>query len=151
MPVKIEIKAQPGRRDILTIYIDDEEWRKIHSSIFGRSPQFPPMSSMDECEAAFQELEQKKTRLYVLRRLSAQSYHSILLAKLLREKLVQSSTISLVIAECQARGYLDDQAWLENYMKAQLKRMSLRAALSGSPYGRSAANFMARCLACPRV
>jgi hypothetical protein len=29
--------------------------------------------------------------------------------------------------------------------------ISLRVALSGSPYGRSAANFMARCLACPRV
>jgi regulatory protein len=128
--MKIEIKAQPGRREILMIYLDEEEWRKIHCSIFGRSPKFPCKSSMEEWEAAFQDMERKKVKLYVLRRLSAQSYHSVQLAKLLREKFVQPLTIQRIIEECQAYGYLNDEAWLENYMKAQLKRLSLRAALS---------------------
>ena len=62
--------------------------------------------------------------------LALQSYHSEHLAKILRDRLVQSKTIDRLLDEFKAAGYLDDEAWLESFKRIQQKRYSLPLILT---------------------
>lgn len=67
-------------------------------------------------------MEYQKVKHYVLKRLSAQNYHSKQLRKLLIERLVDETTIDRVIEECQAKGFLNDEQWLESFIRSHRKR-----------------------------
>lgn len=128
--MQVTFKAKEGNRDRWEIWIDQEKWREVHQAIFGKKPQFPPIPSIEELSAIFDAWEYQRVKNYVIWRLSAQSYHSEQLAKLLRERLVQPKTSKRVLQEYQERGLLDDQAWLQSFMRLQQKRYSLNFILS---------------------
>ncbi|WP_068467144.1 regulatory protein RecX [Candidatus Protochlamydia phocaeensis] len=128
--MKIECKPKAERKEILTVFLDGEPWRDVHIAIFGRFPAFPTCLSIQEWTAAFELLEYKRVKNYVIRRLAAQSYHSEQLNKLLRERLVQPPTIQKIIQECQEWGYLNDEAWIENFVRAHQKKQGLRVILA---------------------
>lgn len=126
----VAIKPKEGNRERWEVHIEGDKWCEIHRSIFGKNPSFPEAASWEEWQTIFDLAEYKRVKNYVIWRLSSQSYHSEQLAKLLRERLVQSKTIDRVLQEFQDSGYLDDGMWLQAFMQSQQKRYSLRLILS---------------------
>lgn len=63
-------------------------------------------------------------------RLSAQSYHSEPLKRLLKRKGYSQEIVDALIAECQARGHLDDNAWIESFVRQRLGRESARSVVA---------------------
>lgn len=118
-----------GRKELRTIFLDGEEWRDIHTSIFGKTPSFPSCVTRTEWKEVFEKCEYQRVKNYVIWRLSTQPYHSQQLQKLLRERLVCQQTITKVIGECLSSGYLDDEAWIESFMRNQQKKNGLRSIL----------------------
>lgn len=110
-----------GRREILSLLLDEEPWREIHTSIFGRQPKF---ASQEQ----FLTQEPARVKLYITRKLTNRAYTSFELRKLLKEKLVPSSVIDCVLPEFQY--YVDDAAWLENFITSQLHKKSGPKAIS---------------------
>lgn len=127
--MNIEVIPKHGRKEILSILINGEEWRSIHTAIFGKEPSFPVCTSESEWQKAFEKMEYKRVKGYVLRRLSAQNYHSGQLIKLLQERLVTSSVIESIIDEFQNKGYLNDRGWIESFIRVQRKRLGLPVIL----------------------
>jgi regulatory protein len=118
-----------GRKELLSILIDGEEWKTIHTAIFGKNPSFPLCSSEMEWKQLFEKIESERVKNYALRRLSAQNYHSAQLTKLLKERLVTNAVIAKTIREFQAKGYLNDQDWIRSFVRSQRKRLGLSAIL----------------------
>ena len=124
----ISVIPHSEKKDLFEILIDEESWRSIHISIFGRRPSFPSqVNSLEEWNELFDQAEYRCVKNYVLRRLSMQSYHSVQLIKSLEDRLARSTTIERVIQECISWGYLNDQAWLDSFMRVHIKRHSMRA------------------------
>lgn len=124
--MEVIFRPKEGNRERWEILIDGQEWREVHRTIFGRHPVFPPISSENDLVSLFNALEYRRVRAYVLWRLSSQSYHSEQLIKVLRDRLVQSHTALRVIQEFREMGFLDDESWVENYIRSQKKRYGLR-------------------------
>jgi regulatory protein len=126
--VKIELQPNLAKRELRTILIDGEPWKEIHTTIFGKRSKLPKsIDSMEEWHAQFEALEYRQAKNYALWRLSMQSYYSRHLAKLMRERLVSFPIIERVLKECLSSGYLNDEAWLDSFMRVQTRRYSLRA------------------------
>jgi regulatory protein len=128
--LKVTFQPKHGNRDRWEILVDGEKWIEVHRAIFGRKPSFPPLSHQENLQSVFDAFEYRRVKGYVLWRLSTQSYHSEQLAKLLRERLVQHGTIDRVLKEYQEMSFLDDDAWLQSFMRIQQKRYSLRVIVS---------------------
>ncbi len=109
-------------RFIITIYVDDEPWKDIHSKIFGRDVSLPTCHTMDELHTYFMTLEYAKAKKYALNCLAMRSYVSTQLQKLLEKNLISSSTIQKIIQEFTRLGYLNDQEWIKSFVRAQLAR-----------------------------
>lgn len=123
-------QPKEGNKDRWEIVIDGIKWREVHRTIFGRKPVFPPLSNEVDLQSVFDSFEYRRAKGYVLWRLSSQSYHSEQLAKLLRERLVQNQTIERVLQDYREMGFIDDEIWLQNFMRAQQKRYGLRFILN---------------------
>jgi regulatory protein len=127
----VTFRPKEGDKERWEILLDGEKWREVHRAIFGRKPSFSSSpSSEEELQRIFDAFEYRRVKGYVLWRLSTQSYHSEQLAKLLRDRLVQSKTIDRVLQEYREMGFLDDDSWLQSFMRSQQKRYSLRFILS---------------------
>lgn len=118
--------AVHAKKELWTIFLDNEPWKTIHSAIFGRRLNFPSEClSLSEWEQFFYEKECQQAKQYLLWRLSRQSLHSQQIKKILKEKLVTPSVIETVIEEFIQKGYLDDDHWIKSYINAQRKRFGL--------------------------
>ena len=125
--MKITISPHSDKKDILTLFLDEDFYKNIHVSVFGKRPTFPSVATLEEWQDIFNQYEYRCTKNYVLRRLAMQSYYSIQLEKLLKERLVQPLTSKRIIDECISWGYIDDQAWLDSFIRAYTSRYSKRA------------------------
>lgn len=128
--MQITFRSKETNSNCWEILVDGEKWREVHRAIFGRKPFFPSLSAENDLQLIFNEMEYRRVKGYVLWRLSTQSYHSEQLSQLLYARLVQSQTIDCVIQECKEMGLLNDENWLENYIRMQQKRHPLRFILS---------------------
>lgn len=128
--MEVIFRVKEGNRDRWEILIDGQEWLEVHRTIFGRHPVFPSFSNDTDLVSLFNVYEYRRVRAYVLWRLSSQSYHSQQLIKVLHDRLVQSQTIERVIDEFRNMGFLDDESWLENFIRSRQKRYSLRYILN---------------------
>ncbi|MBA3723067.1 MAG: RecX family transcriptional regulator [Parachlamydiaceae bacterium] len=125
--MKLEILPKREQKDVFTIFVDEELWKDIHSAIFGKKLKFSVIfTTIEELQAYFNQLEYKLAKNYVLRRLSMQSYFSKQLEKLLKDRLIQSETRKRLIEECVDWGYLNDDAWLESFVRVHIKQHSMR-------------------------
>jgi regulatory protein len=124
----IEVRPKLENKDVLIIFIDEEPRKQIHVTVFGKNPSFPSkVESLEEWQTFFEAAEYRCAKNYVLRRLAMQNYYSIQLEKLLKERFISQATIQRLMAECLSWGYLNDQAWLDSFMRTHIKRNSLRA------------------------
>lgn len=127
----IEVRKKESRRGVLIIGIDGDDWREIHTSIFGQSPNFPDeITSLDEWSEAFHALEYKKARYYALKRLSEKAYYSGELTKSLRERLISPSTIERVIENCRELGFLNDEDWIDAFVRGQIRKRASSSAIA---------------------
>jgi regulatory protein len=125
----MNIIIQPQAQSRFQILINGEKWKEIHQSIFGKKPTIPSAETLDQLEHLFDELEYRRVKSYLLWRLSAKSYHSDMIFKMLEERLVAHATAERVIEEFKKLGYFDDQAWIDNFVRSQSKRYSNRLIL----------------------
>jgi regulatory protein len=109
-------------QELWSIFINGEEWKKVHPTIFGRTPPSLKAPSLKELKNLFDQLEYQRVKRYVLWRLSSQAYHSEHLAKLLKERLVDATLIAKIIEECKGSGYFDDEAWIASFIRNQQKK-----------------------------
>lgn len=121
--LKIECKPIPGKRGEWLILVDDEEWKRVHKSIFGSKPKIPnDLHSIEALESWFRQAELKGSKKYALERLARKSQPSSELKQALQKVKVSLANIETVIQEFQNLGYLDDKDWIERYITAKLGR-----------------------------
>ena len=121
--MKIEFRHKQDSSGEITIFVDGEPWREVHRSIFGRRPSIPKgCESLNELNEQFAEIEYRAAFLYALRRLSLKAHHITELKKNLETRLVSPSATQQVITECQRLGYLNDQEWLESFVRGNLAK-----------------------------
>jgi regulatory protein len=108
----------------MEILVDGEPWKKIHRSIFGRSPTFA-----EPLEQTFFLLERKGAKAFAWRQLAKQSQTSFSLKKALKERFVSNETIHETIQELMTSGYLDDEEWISQFVLSQKRKLGARAIL----------------------
>ena len=104
--------------EVITILVDDETEKKIHTTIFGRKPKLPKKLS----EEQFQLFEYRMAKLYAYRRLAKKNQPSTELKQALVTRFVSEETASQIIQELRQKGYLNDEEWIETFVRYQLER-----------------------------
>lgn len=120
--MKITCLPKEGRRFVLTIYIDEAPWIDVHTKIFGHNISLPVCETLEDLHAKFIALEYAKTKKYALDRLALRSYPSAQLKKLLKKNLVSQETIQKILQEVTRLGYVNDEEWIERFVKGQARR-----------------------------
>lgn len=111
------------KKDILVILVDDEPWKEIHISIFGKSPQFNLSEKTPELIAKeFDAFEFRMAKKYALRRLVKRNYCSYELSQILEERLVQTETAEKIVHDLTTSGYINDEDWLDHYISSQMEK-----------------------------
>lgn len=64
----------------------------------------------------------KSAMTYALKRLSVKSQPAIELRKKLKDRQVQDDIIDRIIEECQRLGYLNDEEWIQSFIRRQMAR-----------------------------
>jgi regulatory protein len=113
--MKITCVPKEGRRGVLTLFIDDEPWRDIHRTIFGRAPKFKTLSEFEDAESA-------GARRYALWRLSRYAQSAYTLLSALERLLVSEACRQRVVDELTTAGYVNDQ----DYSKRLVARETAR-------------------------
>lgn len=120
--MKIDCTPHPNQKGLFSIVLDDDMQFLAHQSIFGKTLDLPrECNSLEDFLAFFKPLEFSCAKRYALRRLSIRSLHSVELFNQLKERFVSLETIESLIQNFQQLGFLNDQQWIEGYIR-YLKR-----------------------------
>ena len=126
-------RRQAENTSLFMLYIDEEPWREIHASIFGKNPAFPSsftsFEEFKEFKENFFEQEYIFAKRYAYKRVALKNQSSIELSQHLAEKQVSAETIHKVIAHLSELGYCNDVEWLENFIRQQKVRKQGPAAI----------------------
>lgn len=127
--MKVSLGALDFYKKSFPLFIDEELWRTVHISIFGKNPFFPDVP-LDELEDLFARLEYKGAKAFLLRRLALKNYHSEELKKALKKREVTFQTINMLLEEFKAQGYLNDATWLSSFIRSlRLQRFGFKAII----------------------
>jgi regulatory protein len=118
----MEIKwiRKEGRRDILTLLVDEDPIRDVHAAILGKNPSIPPCASLDELETILNTLLFKGAKNYAIKRLSIKNQPTNEMDKALKERLVPESIREKIIDEFVSLGYINDEDWINGFIRVQL-------------------------------
>lgn len=126
--MNIECLPHEYKRNVFVITIDDEMFKEVHASLFGKSPKFPKTApSRRAFEEQFSFLEKTCARNFALRRLAKRNYSSFELSKLLKERLVAEDSIAEVIAGIQREGTVNDKDWIDGFIGRGLPKEGPKA------------------------
>lgn len=129
--LKVECIPNNDKKSTLSILVDGEPWRLIHTSIFGYHHPLPlckECPDLDHLIQTFNTLEYQQAKQYALKRLSQMSMPSTTLSKSLQQKLVSKPTITRIIHDLNAAGYLNDNEWIASFIRLQKgKKMGPKA------------------------
>lgn len=120
--MNVEYVPHPDSPYLLVVFIDGEEWRAIHTSLFGKRPNLPMAENLALFEEAFNRLELEKAKQYAVKCLARKQYLSHELKKKLSEVHVSESTVSKAIAHFTQLGYLNDKDWIQQFISKQSGR-----------------------------
>ncbi len=116
----VDIKLENNR---VLISVDGEPWREGSVSILTRRPHLPKVCViLEELSAIYAELEYKGAKRYACKKLAAQSLCSFDLVRSLTLKLVSQEITERIVKELDELGYLNDQAWMESFIRLQQQR-----------------------------
>lgn len=119
----IEVVPKDGRRGLFTLMVDQEPWREIHRTIFGKKPSFPKnIQNITEFEAAFAAAEHAGARRYAVWRLSRFSQSAHTLTSALERLLVSEECRQRVIQELIAAGFLNDEEYSKRLVASECAR-----------------------------
>jgi len=139
--MKTEYTTHPEIYGAYTISLDGEEQYKIvHYKVFGKcSPFKKQYPSIDAFNQHFQELELRFTKEYAWKRLAVKSWLKSALASDMKKVWISEDIIEQVIKGCESNGYLDDNSWIERFIRKQInkrygpKRISFMLQTKGIP------------------
>lgn len=121
--MNVTVASKDVRRGLLTIFVDDEPWRDISRTIFGRKPNIPKeVADLAILEAALAALEYAGARRYAIWRLSRMAQSSGGLAVALERALVSEACCQRVVAEFTTAGYINDQDYSDRLVAAEQAR-----------------------------
>lgn len=130
--LNIEIAPHPNRRSLLTISLDGDPWRDIHTSIFGSRPSLPKECiSVEQFTEKFSVIEYRQAKYYAIKRLSLLSLPSAKLIRSLKERLISEPIILRLINELSEAGYINDQEWTASFVRVQSQRNIGPRAIAG--------------------
>lgn len=119
----VEIISKNERRGLFTVWVDQEAWRDIHRTIFGKSPTLPKeVQHLAELEAAVTAAEYSGARRYAVWRLARFSQSSHTLTTALARVLVSESCRQRVIEELTKMGFLNDQDYCKRVVASEKAR-----------------------------
>lgn len=105
------------------ISIDHQPWREVDLFFFqNHQGALEKCSSLKELETTFSSLEFQQGRLYALRRITKQALPKKSLARSLNLRAVTPDTIQRILADFEARGYLNDTEWTRSFVRQQLAK-----------------------------
>lgn len=111
----LELVPKEGARYVSTAYWEGEPVRDIHLFIFGKlTAETTPDDLVD--------LEYAGAKRYALRKLAKRGLAVAQLKKLLKKYLVSEETVERLMAEFIEKSYLDDDAWIESFVRVQFAR-----------------------------
>lgn len=118
-----QICSHDFKKDVFVVFINEEPWKEIHCSIFGKKPKLDFLDT-DQLllKEKFLELELKLSKNFALRRLAQKNYSSYELKKILQERLVSIETIEKVLLELKNIGYINDQDWIESFIRGHIQK-----------------------------
>lgn len=120
--MKVTCQPKEGRRFVITICVDDEPWKDVNTKIFGRDFSLPACETQEALQERLQALEYAKAKKYAIDCLAKRSYPTTQLRKLLEKNLVSVETIQALLKEFVRLGYLNDEEWIERFVKAQINK-----------------------------
>ncbi|MFQ5728770.1 MAG: regulatory protein RecX, partial [Waddliaceae bacterium] len=97
-----------------------EPWKDIHRAIFGTKPKID--LATEDLDEQFLELEYSLVKKYVFKHLGIKNYSSFELRRILQGCLVSETTISKIIEQCRHLGYIDDNDWIDVFVRHQRER-----------------------------
>lgn len=119
--MNVVVRPCTDQKGISVIYIENEEWKKVHFSLWKKT-RLPPCNNLEELHHIFFQTEYRLAKQYTFACLAARSYPSHELEKKLADKLVSEVTIQRVIHECKELGYVDDQQWVESFIRQKISK-----------------------------
>jgi regulatory protein len=121
--VKITWLLEDRRRGILSIFLDGEIWKQAHRSILGYKPALPQECREEsELHALYDALEYAGAKKYAYQRLALKGHSSFEMCKQLESRLVSKNTMDRLIAELQQLGYINDEEWVQAFIKHQISK-----------------------------
>jgi regulatory protein len=119
--ISITFQHKPGTKRLL-ILVEEEEWKEVDISIFGSRPSFPKFHSLTELEEFFLQLEYRGAKSFAYKRLSIKPLSTAELRRQLKERKVSEKNTDAVIQELTNLGYLNDEEWIESFIRSQSNR-----------------------------
>lgn len=116
----IQCVPHPYKKDVFTLFINEEPWKEIHASIFGKTPQLDAL--IEPLDIKFQELELCLSKNFALRRLVQRNFSSYEMEKLLYERLVSKETVHKIVQELVESGYINDQDWISGFIRRNIEK-----------------------------
>lgn len=114
---------QTDERNILKLCINEQEWKKVHQTLFRKRPLQGHFSdSFKEFKKQFVEKEYSLAKNYTLYLLGLKGYSIAEITKKLEAKLVSKASINKVIAYCTENQYLDDEQLAQRLVESQIEQ-----------------------------
>lgn len=122
--ITVSTLPHPSQKQLYRILCNDEEWRTVHQNIVKSSAMGWPIqaSSYQSWQEMWDLAELKGAKAFALRKLAKKSYSSFELEKLLKQHLVSGSIASLLIQEFQEKMLLDDNDWIEGFVRKEIRQ-----------------------------
>lgn len=121
--MKLKLQPHSFKKGILILIVDEEEWKEVAVTIFGKRLSFPKnIQTISELEEFLLAKEVKGAKRYILNRLAKCSYCSFELKKKLSEKLVSDAVADKVVEECVQYGYINDREWIERFIEREQRK-----------------------------
>lgn len=105
------------------IFVDGELFKEVSVTLFGKNPSLPKyLQDIDSLKTFLAEEEYQKGRSYALKCLGNRNYLASQLKEALINKLVDPSIADRILSDCKRYGYLDDDAFIDGYIRQCLSR-----------------------------
>jgi len=118
----ITIKIAPNNiKGFLSIFVEDEFWKKIPTAVFGRKISFTKSYiNIAEFEDDFHEIEKRAALNYALKILGQRDLPSAQIALKLEQKDISEKAVLHALDKINSYNYIDDGNWVRKYIQYEL-------------------------------